>query len=87
MVLKPVVMALSAVCVGALLFAVTSDVPIASVLFTDAAGEDFAIANVRYASQFFVPVPRTGILAATGLLLMLLQRRRAELEKRGRSDI
>jgi hypothetical protein len=61
---------------GALLFAVTSDVPIGSVLFTDAAGEDFAIANVRYSSQFFVPVPGSGLLAATGLMLLLLRRSR-----------
>lgn len=61
---------------GALLFAVSSPIPIASVLFTNLAGESFAIANVRYSSQIFVPVlpvPGSGGLAVTGLLLLCWQ--------------
>jgi hypothetical protein len=59
---------------GALLFAVASDIPIGSVLLTDAQGNDFAIANVRFSSRPFVPIsaPATDMLVAIGLALLLL---------------
>jgi hypothetical protein len=61
---------------GALLYAASSPIPIASVLFTDAADEGFGIANVRYSSQIFVPVPEpaSGALVAAGFALLLFWR-------------
>jgi hypothetical protein len=61
---------------GALLFAAIWDVPVASVVFSDLADEDFAIANLRYGSAFVVPSPGSGALVATGLLLLWLLRTR-----------
>jgi hypothetical protein len=60
---------------GALLFAASSPIPIASVLFTDAADEGFGIANVRYSSQIFVPMPEPAsvVLVAAGLALLLFR--------------
>jgi hypothetical protein len=60
---------------GALLFAASSHVPIASVLLVDQADSDFAIANVRYSSQFLAPLPPTIALVALGCALLLAWRR------------
>ena len=48
---------------GALLFAVSSDTAITSVSLDDGAGDDFAIANVRYAqTPLVVPTPEPSTL-------------------------
>ena len=56
---------------GALLFALSSNTPITQVSITDEAGEDFAIANVRYAMiPVFAPEPAT--LPTLGIALAAL---------------
>jgi hypothetical protein len=54
---------------GALLFAASSTTPIVSVELKNAAGDDFAIANVRF-SATPIPEPETNALFALGLLLL-----------------
>jgi PEP-CTERM motif len=53
---------------GALLFAAETDSQFTSVVITNLAGDDFAIAQLRYAPASTVPEPGTMVLLGTGLL-------------------
>jgi PEP-CTERM motif len=54
---------------GAVLFAASSTTPILSVELKNAAGDDFAIANVRF-SPTPIPEPGTYVLLILGLLFL-----------------
>jgi hypothetical protein len=67
---------------GALLFAVSSETPINSVSVDDGVGDDFAIANVRYAQiPLIVPTPEPFMLlpiaAVLGILIVRQRRKKA----------
>ena len=53
---------------GALLFAAQTDQAFTSVVITDLAGGDFAIAELRYGTVTTTPEPGTMVLLGTGLL-------------------
>lgn len=58
---------------GALLFAVSSDTSITSVTVDDSVGDDFAIANVRYAEiPLVVPTPEPSMLPVVVVLGVLI---------------
>ena len=61
---------------GALLFAGTTDTQFTSVVITDLAGGDFAIAQLRGAPVGSTPEPGTMVLLGTGLLGALAVTRR-----------
>jgi hypothetical protein len=62
---------------GALLFAVSSETPITSVSVDDGLGDDFAIANVRYAQNpLVVPAPEPPMLPILAVLGGLIVRQR-----------
>jgi hypothetical protein len=68
---------------GALLFAVSSTVPIQDVTLTNLAGDDFAIANVRFSdSPLATPEPSGLLLVATGFAALAVAARRRRLRQR-----
>ncbi len=56
---------------GAMLFAASSSIPIDKVIFSDGAGEDFAIANASF-SQSLVATPEPGSILLMGTSLIAL---------------
>jgi hypothetical protein len=54
---------------GALLFAVSSTVPITKVVLTSQVGDDFAIANVRFSATPLNPSPESGSVVLVGTAL------------------
>jgi hypothetical protein len=66
---------------GALLFALSSTVPISKVVLTSQVGDDFAIANVRF-SATPLPEPSGLLLVVTGLAGLAVAARRRRLRRR-----
>jgi hypothetical protein len=62
---------------GAMLFAAFSSTPIDKVIFSDAAGEDFAIANVSFSQSLpATPEPASILLMGTSLLALGIRKLR-----------
>jgi hypothetical protein len=61
---------------GALLFAASDSTPFTSVQIANSAGDDFAIANIRYSSSTFVPAPEppVALFVLTGLAWLAIRK-------------